>query len=87
MTAGPNLTIDVESSMGEQVGRTDRVDLAPVINSLKMYRPLRRDPDLFATVRLEDGGTRLYWRDDLDMAALTVERLARESTNNTGIAN
>jgi BrnA antitoxin of type II toxin-antitoxin system len=58
----------------------DLVDLAPLVLTHKLYRPLRDDPDLFKTVHLIEGGSAIAWGDDdaIDMAATSVERLAEE---------
>ena len=62
-------------------GRTDIVDLAPVLNSFKAYREVR-DEAAFRTVHLIDGGFAIAWLDDeIEMASTTVERLAEESFN------
>ena len=61
-------------------GRTDAVDLAPLIFRLKFYAPLRDDRRLMATVRAIDEGTAIAWGDgDVDMAATSVLDLAEES--------
>ena len=61
-------------------GRTDAVDLAPLIFRLKFYAPLRDDRRLMATIRAIDEGTAIAWGDgDVDMAATSVLDLAEES--------
>lgn len=62
-------------------GRRQLVDLAPVIFTYKLYRPLRDDPALFRTVHIVDGGSALGWGDDnwIDMDASSVARLADEA--------
>jgi hypothetical protein len=78
-TAGP-LTLMVTWAEGARAGRTDRVDLAPVIDTLKIFRPLRRNEALFATVRLGDQGDTVVWAgDNLEMHAETVELLAEQA--------
>jgi hypothetical protein len=56
------------------------VDLAPVLFTYRVYRPLRDDRALFETVRATEDGGAIAWGDDdaLDMAASTIERLAEE---------
>ena len=48
-------------SAGIRANRVDVVDLSPLINSLKFYRPLRKDPSLFRTVHLIEHGTIVAW--------------------------
>ena len=57
------------------------VDLAPMVFTYKVYKPLRDDRSLFETVHVaHDGGALAWGRDDpIDMAAWTVERLAQEA--------
>jgi hypothetical protein len=61
-------------------GRSDVVDLGPVILTHKFYKPLREDADLFKTVHLVEDGAAIAWGNDdaIDMAATTIERLAAE---------
>lgn len=66
-------------SEGPRAGREEEVDLLPVIQSYRYFRPLRGAPQSFARLRLEDDGATLVWEDDeLELAASTVERLAEE---------
>ena len=75
--------IAVKWANGSRAGATEEVDLAPVIMTLRFYAPLRDDPHLFGTVELVDDGHTLVWGDGrIDMAATTVERLAREGMTN-----
>lgn len=57
------------------------VDLRPLIESLKYFKPLRADPALFNTVHLAYDGSVIAWGadDSIDMAATSVERLADEA--------
>lgn len=65
---------------GDRIGIKERVDLSPAIGSYKIYRPLRRDPQLFATAKLREGGNVIVWDgEDLEMSAEMVESLAEES--------
>jgi hypothetical protein len=76
---GDGLTITVTWRRGSRKGRAETVDLAPLIMTFRLYRPLRQDPALFATVAVEESGSALVWGDgQIDMAAASVERLARE---------
>jgi hypothetical protein len=76
-----HLIIEVVWESGFRRSRTDVVDLSPLINSLKLYRPLRKDEDLFRTVHLIEDGRVLAWGEDerIDMPAESVEELAQES--------
>jgi hypothetical protein len=74
-------TILVTWKGGKRAGVTEVVDLTPVIQTYKFYRPLRDNPQLFATVKVDeefDGGFRIVWdhESELDMSAETVENLA-----------
>src|SRR5262249_44181159 len=58
----------------------ETVDLAPIIMTYRFFRPLRTDRALFETVRVEGWGSAISWNDgQIDMAAASIERLARES--------
>ena len=75
------MVVRVTWSAGIRAGRTDVVDLSPMINSLKLYRPLRENRMLFRTLHLIEKGRVLAWGDDdeIDMAADSVEELAEET--------
>jgi hypothetical protein len=75
-----HLNVRVEWAAGIRAGRNDVVDLSPMINTLKFYRPLRENKKLFRTVHLIEDGRVLAWGDDdqIDMAADSVEELAEE---------
>jgi len=77
------LAVEVEWDRGPRSGRSERVDLSPVVMTLRVFRPLRNDRSLFERVRLLDDGTAIGWgEDDLEMSVLTLERLASESMDN-----
>jgi hypothetical protein len=74
------LSVAVRWASGARAGQTDIVDLTPLVMTLRFYRPLRRDAALFATVAAADDGSALEWDGGrIDMAAQSVERLAREA--------
>jgi len=74
------LTLVVSWADGARAGRTDRIDLAPIVETLKIFRPLRRNDVLFATARLgEDGDTVVWAGDNLELHAETLESLAEQS--------
>jgi hypothetical protein len=78
---GKRRIVSVTWGKGSREGRTDRVDLSPLIDTFKFYRPLRNDPTLFASVHTMNGGSALAWgnADEIDMAADSVMRLAEET--------
>lgn len=66
---------------GRRAGRTEAIDLSPLIDNFKFYEPLRRNKQLFATAHLIEGGNAIAWGDDdsIDMSATSIERLAEEA--------
>jgi hypothetical protein len=65
---------------GSRSGRTDSVDLAPVINTYKLYRPLRNNEELFQSARLVNDGNVVEWGDGtIDMSAELIEDIANET--------
>lgn len=69
--------LEVTWNRGGRAGRTEIVDLSPVINKYRVYAPIRRK-EAFAKVRLEDDGETLVWGDDIDMSATLVEDAAQD---------
>ena len=59
------------------------VDVSGLIGTLRVYDPLRRSPELFRQVRLGEHGTDVVWNDEIDMAAVTLWRLAQEQSGLT----
>lgn len=56
------------------------IDLSPLIETLKFYRPLRGNRKLLGTVHVTANGNAIAWGDEsIDMAATSVERLAEEA--------
>jgi hypothetical protein len=74
------LSVEVTWSEGRRAGRTEKVDLAPLINSLRIYKALRNNRALFETVRLlDDQGDIIAWSDgEIDMDSTAIERLAED---------
>ncbi len=64
-------------------GDESLVDVSGMIESFRVYEPLRRSPDLFRQVRVGEHGTDIVWSDDIDMAADTLWRLAQEQAGVT----
>ena len=74
------LTLLVTWAEGARAGRTDRVDLAPVVETFRIFRPLRKNEALFATARLGDDGDTVVWAgDNLEMHAETIKLLAEQT--------
>ncbi len=87
-SSGDPHTVIVSWADGARVGRTDTIDLAPVILTLKTFRPLRDDPDLFNTVKLSPYADAIEWGpdDSIALSAATLERLAEETMTSTDLA-
>jgi hypothetical protein len=66
---------------GPRAGRTEAVNLLPLIDNFKVYEPLRRNDRLFSTVHLIADGNAIAWGNDesIDMAATSIERMAEEA--------
>jgi DNA-binding transcriptional regulator YiaG len=66
-------------------GKADEsvVDVSGLIETFRVYEPLRRSPELFAQARLGEHGADVVWSDDIDMSADTLWRLAQEQTGAT----
>jgi hypothetical protein len=65
---------------GNRAGRSEVVDLSPLIDTHRFYTLLRGDAHLFDSVHLIDDGEAIAWGDNaIDMAASSVERLAAET--------
>jgi len=77
---GQHRVLAVSWSRGRRKDRTDVVSLSPLIDTHKFYAPLRRNSELFETVRVIDDGFALAWvNGSIDMSAASVERLAEEA--------
>src|SRR5260370_39561991 len=76
----PDFRLSVTWAEGSRAGRTDTVDLAPVINTYKFYRPLRKNRELFQTAHLVDDGNAIAWDDGtIDMSAELIEDIADQA--------
>ena len=64
-------------------GGESRVDVSGLVNTFRVYEPLRASPDLFRKVQLGEFGTDVVWNDVIDMAADTLWRLAQEQSGAT----
>lgn len=82
VAAKDKLCLEVTWKDGQRRGRTDIVDLSPLVKSFKFYKPLLKAP-AFATARLDDDGHAVVWDGGIDMSAISIERLAAESMDAT----
>jgi DNA-binding XRE family transcriptional regulator len=73
------MTLRIRWDMGEET----LIDVSGMIQSYRVYEPLRRSPKLFRQVRVGEHGTDVVWNDEVDMAADTLWRLAREQRGET----
>ena len=64
-------------------GEGSLVDVSGMIQSFRVYEPLRQSPELFRQVRVGEHGTDVVWTDEIDMAADTLWRLAQEQAGET----
>jgi hypothetical protein len=66
---------------GMRAGRSEAINLLPLIDNFKIYEPLRHNKELFSTVHLIEDGNAIAWGngDAIDMAATSIERLAEET--------
>ena len=76
----PDLSLSVGWAEGPRTGTADVVDLSPVINTYKFYRPLRKNKELFQTAHLVDDGHAIEWGDGtIDMSAELIEDIASQT--------
>jgi DNA-binding XRE family transcriptional regulator len=59
------------------------VDVSGLINSFRLYAPLRDNSKLFRQVRVGEHGTDVVWKDQLDISNDTLWRLAKEQSGAT----
>ncbi len=64
-------------------GDESRVDVSGMVQTFRIFEPLRRLPELFRKVRVGEYGTDVVWTDDIDMAADTLWRLAQQQAGLT----
>lgn len=64
-------------------GRESRVDVSGLVETFRVYVPLRRSRKLFDAVRVGEHGTDIAWPGKIDMAADTLWRLAQEQAGTT----
>ena len=76
--AGPS-QLELVWAEGARAGRTETIDLAPLLGSYKIYRPLRSNAALFATAQLSEDGEVVAWAgENLEMTAEMIEHLAEQ---------
>ena len=73
------LTLKIRWSTGDQ----SSVDVSGLINSFRLYAPLRDNSKLFRQVRVGEHGTDIVWNDQLDISNDTLWRLAQEQSGAT----
>ena len=73
------MTLIIRWEKGEQ----SRVDVSGLVETYRVYEPLRRSPELFKRVQVGEYGTDLCWPNEVDMAADTLWRLAQEQSGQT----
>ncbi len=61
-------------------GDESLVDVSGLIETFRVYAPLRQSVELFRQVRVGEYGTDIIWSDELDMSADTLWRLAQEQS-------
>ena len=64
-------------------GDESLIDVSGMIESFRLYAPLRQSPELFRQVRVGEYGTDVVWTDEIDMSADTLWRLAQEQAGAT----
>lgn len=75
----PGHKVVVDWSIGSRAGQTDQIDLSAIIDTYKIFAPLRNNDVLFGTVKVIDGGSAIGWAGvDLELAADTLETALRE---------
>ena len=81
ISAAGDLRVNITWSRGIREGITEEINLAPIIDSQRFFRPLRSNPKLFATVHPIVYGAAVAWGDDddIDLSADAILRLALES--------
>ena len=66
-----------------QRGGESMVDVSGLVGAFRVYAPLREDRALFRQVHVGEHGTDVAWTDEIDLAADTLWRLAREQSGET----
>jgi len=69
--------------VGWNKGDESVIDVSVMIESFRVYAPLRHSPELFRQVRVGEYGTDVVWTDEIDMSTDTLWRLAQEQAGAT----
>ncbi len=77
-TATPNSLRISWKNGGESI-----IDVSELIDTFRVYAPLRQSPDLFNQVRVGEYGADIVWSDEIDMSADSLWRLAQEQSGKT----
>lgn len=64
-------------------GEESMIDVSGMIESFRVYAPLRQVPELFRQVHIGEYGADVVWTDSIDMSADTLWRLAQEQSGMT----
>jgi len=59
------------------------VDVTGIVDSFRLYSPLRNDPELFCQAKVGEFGADVVWPGGLDMSNDTLWRLAQEQADVT----
>jgi len=73
------LTLRVRWDKGDE----SLIDVSGIIESFRLYAPLRQSPELFRQMRVGEYGTDIVWTEEIDMSADTLWRLAQEQPGAT----
>jgi DNA-binding transcriptional regulator YiaG len=73
------MTLHVHWDKGEE----NLIDVSGMIQSFRVFAPLRESPALFRRVRVGEHGTDVVWTNEIDMSADTLWRLAQEQSGAT----
>lgn len=61
-------------------GEESLIDVSGIVETYRVFAPLRHSAELFRRVRVGEHGTDVVWTDDIDMSADTLWRLAQEQS-------
>lgn len=73
------LTLRIRWDKGDE----NLVDVSGMVETFRVFEPLRRSRELFDQVRVGDHGADVVWSDEIDMSADTLWRLAQEQAGVT----
>lgn len=58
------------------------VDLSPAFTTLRIFRRVRKDDELFRSMKVDEYGDALIWDDGAELSAMWIEELAWASMDN-----